>query len=86
MIKYEGPGRDMAQPRHGRYAVIRYGHEWRLLYGEATIGQFPSSEAARDVADKLCRAVANVGFEVDLTTQGWSGELRRERISARRKP
>ena len=79
-------GSDMTQPRHGRYAVIRYGDEWRLLYGPATIGQFPSLEAARDVADKLCRAVADVGFDVDLTVQSWTGELRRERIANRLRP
>ena len=86
MIKCVEPGSDMSQPRHGRYAVIRYGDEWRLLYGEATIGQFPTAEAALDVAEKLCRAVANVGFDVDLTTQSSTGELRRERISNRLQP
>ena len=77
------PGSDMTEPRHGRYAVIDYGDEWRLLYGTATIGQFPSLEAATEVADKLCRAVADVGFDVDLTVQTRTGELRAERISNR---
>ena len=86
MIRCVVPGSDMSRPRHGRYAVIRYGDEWRLLYGTSTIGQFPTLEAARDVADKLCRAVANVGFEVDLTVQSWTGELCRERIATRREP
>ena len=86
MAKCMLTGSDMAEPRHGRYAVIRYGDEWRLLYGEATIGQFPTLESARDVAGKLCRAVAGVGFDVDLTVQSWAGELRRERISNRLQP
>ena len=80
------PGSDMSEPRHGRYAVLRYGDEWRLLYGTAVIGQFPTLEAAKDVAEKLCRAVANVGFEVDLTVQTWAGELRRERMANRLRP
>jgi hypothetical protein len=86
MIKCDVPGWDMTQPRQSRYAVIRYGEEWRLLYGAATIGQFPSAEAAMEVADKLCRAVANVGFDVDLTVHTRTGELRSERISNRLKP
>ena len=86
MNQCSAAGSDMSEPRHGRYAVIRYGDEWRLLYGAATIGQFPSLEAARGVADKLCRAVAGVGFDVDLTVQGWTGELRRERTASRLRP
>ena len=86
MSKCIVPGSPMTEPRHGRYAVIRYGDEWRLLYGTATIGQFPTLEAAKEVADKLCRAVANVGFDVDLTVQTWTGELRRERIANRLRP
>ena len=65
---------------HGRYAVIRCGDEWRLMYGAAVIGQFASLETAAGVADKLCRAVAGVGFDVDLTVQTWAGELRTERF------
>ena len=86
MTKCVVPGSDLSRPRHGRYAVIRYGDEWRLLYGSATIGQFPTSEAALSVAEKLCRAVANVGFDVDLTVHTWTGELRRERIDSRLHP
>ncbi|HEX8569815.1 MAG TPA: hypothetical protein VF699_07825 [Caulobacteraceae bacterium] len=86
MIKQDVPGWDHSRPRHSRYAVIRYGHEWRLLYGTATIGQFPTPEAAMEVADKLCRAVANVGFDVDLTVHTQNGELRSERIASRLKP
>ena len=86
MIRCEVPGWDMSRPRESRYAVIRYGEEWRLLYGAATIGQFESAEAALDVADKLCRAVANVGFDVDLTVHTPTGELRSERIPNRLKP
>ena len=86
MIKGTVPGWDMSRPRHGRYAVIRYGDEWRLLYGTSTIGQFPTLEAAKEVADKLCRAVANVGFDVHLTVHTWAGELRAERIPNRRSP
>ena len=67
---------------HGRYAVIRYADEWRLLYGDATIGQFRSLETASGVAEKLCRAVAGVGFDVDLTVQTYAGELRTERIES----
>ena len=65
---------------HGRYAVIRHADEWRLMYGDSTIGQFKSLEIAAGVADKLCRAVAGVGFDVDLTVQTWAGELRTQRI------
>ena len=86
MTKCIVPGSDMSEPRHGRYAVIRYGEEWRLLYGTSTIGRFPTLDAARAVAEKLCRAVANVGFNVDLTVHTWAGELRAERIATRRRP
>ena len=68
------------RPRNGQYAVLRFGDEWRLLHGSATIGQFRSLEAARRVAGHLCRAVANVGFDVDLTVQTHAGELRDEHI------
>ena len=71
------------QPRRGQYAVFRFGDEWRLLHAGATIGQFRSLEAANAVAAKLCRAVANVGFDVDLTVQTYAGELRNERIPNR---
>jgi len=68
-------------PAHsGRYAVLRFGDEWRLLHGSDTIAQFASLEVARAVAGKLCRAVANVGFDVDLTVQTDTGELRGEHI------
>ena len=81
------PGSPMDEPRHGRYAVLRFGNEWRLMYGAAVIGQFGSPEAANEVADKLCRAVANVGFDVDLTVQTANGELRDEHMpSALRTP
>ncbi len=83
MSKCVVPGSDMSRPRHGRYALIRHGDRWRFLYGAQTIGDFPTWEAAREVAEKLCRAVAGVGFDVDLTVHTWAGELRRERISSR---
>jgi hypothetical protein len=70
----------MQEPRHGRYAVLRCGQEWRLFYGSTVIGVFDAPEIANAIADKLCRAVANVGFDVDLTRQTPTGELRRERI------
>ena len=73
-------GTTLSERAHGRYAVIRFGDEWRLMYGASVIGQFPTLELASGVADKLCRAVAGVGFDVDLTTQTWAGELRSERI------
>ena len=74
----QGPA--LHERTHGRYAVIRYGDEYRLMYGETTIGRFPTLELAAEVADKLCRAVAGVGFDVDLTVQTWTGELRTQRI------
>ena len=75
-----------AAPWSGRYAVLRFGDQWRLLHGGATIGQFDTLEVARAVAGKLCRAVANVGFDVDLTVQTYAGELREEHIPSRLKP
>ena len=75
-------GPSLRERPHGRYAVIRFGEEWRLMYGDAVIGQFASLETAAGVADKLCRAVAGVGFDVDLTVQSWAGELRTERIES----
>lgn len=66
--------------RHGRYAVLRCGSEWRLFCGDSVIGVFDRPEAANAVADTLCRAVANVGFDVDLTRQTSTGELRCEHI------
>ena len=79
-------GQPMDEPRHGRYAVIRVGQEWRLMYGANVIGQFASGETANDIADKLCRAVANVGFDVDLTRHTDAGELRSERIPSGLRP
>ena len=73
-------GPTLRERAHGRYAVIRFGDEWRLMYGTSVIGQFPTLELASGVADKLCRAVAGVGFDVDLTVQTWAGELRSHRI------
>ena len=73
-------GPTLRERPHGRYAVIRFGDEWRLMYGSSVIGQFASLELASAVADKLCRAVAGVGFDVDLTVQTYAGELRSERI------
>ena len=73
-------GQPMDEPRHGRYAVIRVGEAWRLMYGANVIGQVASGETANEIADKLCRAVANVGFDVDLTRHTDTGELRSERI------
>ena len=78
--KNAASGQPMDEPRHGRYAVIRVGEEWRLLYGANVIGQFASGETANEIADKLCRAVANVGFDVYLTRHTDTGELRSERI------
>ena len=75
---YQGPA--LRERSHGRYAVIRVGDEYRLMYGEQTIGRFESLETAAGVADKLCRAVAGVGFDVELTVQTWAGELRTEQI------
>ena len=66
--------------RHGRYAVLRCGAQWRLFCGDSVIGVFDRAEIAHAIADTLCRAVANVGFDVDLTRQTQTGELRRERI------
>ena len=74
------PAGPPSEPRHGRYAVLRCGSEWRLFYGSSVIGVFDGPEAANAVADTLCRAVANVGFDVDLTRQTAAGELRHERI------
>ena len=74
MIKFE-EGAAPAEPR-GRYAVVRFGDQWRLMHGARTIGQFGSLEAASGIAEALCRAVANVGFDVDLTVQTPTGELR----------
>ena len=78
-----GASAPRGERRHGRYAVIRYGDEWRLLYGQAIIGQFGSPAAAETVADALCRAVAGVGLDVDLTIQNANGELRRRHIPSR---
>ena len=80
LSSFLGPA--LRERRHGRYAVIRFGDEWRLLYGGAVIGQFRTLEAAAGVAEKLCRAVAGVGFDVDLTVQTYAGELRTERIAS----
>jgi len=74
MIKFED-GAAPAEPK-GRYAVVRVGDHWRLMHGARTIGQFGSLEAASGVAEALCRAVANVGFDVELTVQTRTGELR----------
>ena len=82
MIQDSAPGVRAASPS-GAYAVLRFGDEWRLLYGPVTIGQFRSREAAETVAGHLCRAVANVGFDVDLTVQDHAGELRGQRIPSR---
>ncbi|HEX8569988.1 MAG TPA: hypothetical protein VF699_08715 [Caulobacteraceae bacterium] len=76
----QGPA--LRERTHGRYAVIRFGDEYRLMYGDQVIGQFRSLETAAGVADKLCRAVAGVGFDVELTVQTWAGELRTERIES----
>ena len=75
-------GQALLERSHGRYAVIRVGDEYRLMYGEQTIGQFATFETAVGVAERLCRAVAGVGFDVDLTVQTWAGELRTERIAS----
>jgi hypothetical protein len=60
----------------GRYAVVCVGDQWRLMHGANTIGQFGSLETASNVAEALCRAVDNVGFDVRLTVQTRTGELR----------
>jgi hypothetical protein len=73
-------GPALNERRHGRYAVIRFGDEYRLMYGSTTIGQFRQLETALGVAEKLCRAVAGVGFDVDLTFQTHAGELRTQQI------
>ena len=80
MSAFLGPA--LRERPHGRYAVIRFGDEYRLLYGDATIGQFKALETAVGVAEKLCGAVAGVGFDVDLTVQTYAGELRTRRIAA----
>ena len=77
---YQGPA--LLERSHGRYAVLRFGDEYRLMYGETTIGQFAALETAVGVAERLCRCVAGVGFDVDLTVQSWAGELRTERIAS----
>jgi hypothetical protein len=79
-------GPTLSERGHGRYAVIRFGDEWRLMYGASVIGQFPTLELASGVADKLCRAVAGVGFDVDLTVQTWAGELRSQSIPSALSP
>ena len=79
----DSPPPGFGRPRAGNYAVIRVGEEWRLLNGEATIGAYPTFDAASDVADKLCRAAANVGHQVDLTVQTMVGELRRQSVPGR---
>ena len=73
-------GSPMEGARRGRYAVLRCGSEWRLLCGDSVIGVFDRPEAANAIADILCRAVANVGFDVHLTRQTSAGELRCEHI------
>jgi hypothetical protein len=85
MIKFED-GLAPAAPRRGRYAVVRVGDQWRLLHGAHTIAQFGTREAATGVAGALCRAVANVGFDVDLTVQTWAGELRDEHLPSGLRP
>ena len=81
----DSPPPGFGRPRTGRYAVIRFGEEWRLLNGETTIGAYSTLEAASEVADKLCRAAANVGHEVDLTVQTVVGELRRQSVPGSRR-
>ena len=81
----DSPPPGFGQPRSGRYAVIRFGEEWRLLNGEATIGAYSTLEAASTVADKLCRAAAGVGHKVDLTLQTTAGELRTHRVPGARR-
>jgi hypothetical protein len=76
----DSPPPGSGRARSGHYSVLRFGDEWRLLHGASTIGQFKSLEAARAVAGSLCRAVANVGFDVDLTVQSYCGELQGEHI------
>ena len=76
----DSPPPGAGRARSGHYAVLRFGDEWRLLFGACTIGQFRSREAAEHFAGKLCRAVANVGFDVDLTVQTHTGELRDQHI------
>jgi hypothetical protein len=76
----DSPPPGFGRPRSGQYAVIRFGEEWRLLNGEATIGAYPSLDAASEVADKLSRAAAGVGHQVDLTLQTIVGELRTHRV------
>jgi hypothetical protein len=67
-----------AARRQSRYAVIRVGPEWRLLFDGDLLGRFTSREAATQVAEKLCAASAALGVSVDLTVQTETGELRRE--------
>ena len=82
---HDSPPAGFGRPRSGRYAVIRFGEEWRLLNGESTIGAYATLDAASDVADKLTRAAAGVGHEVDLTLQTPIGELRTHRVSGGRR-
>ncbi len=77
------PGSPMDRPRDNRYAVLRVGEEWRVLYGSSVIGQYRTADAAHAVADKLCLAVADVGRDVELVRHTWSGELRNEQVAAR---
>ena len=79
----DSPPPGSGRARSGHYSVLRFGDEWRLLHGASTIGQFKTLETARAVAGTLCRAVANVGFDVDLTVQTCTGELRGEHIPNR---
>ena len=59
-----------------RYAVVRYGDDWRILDPTGSHGDFADAAAAAAHVGRLAREAIGMGYEVEVLVQSPVGELR----------
>ena len=59
-----------------RYAVVRYGDDWRIVDASGHQGRFTDAAQAAAHVGSLAREARRMGYDVEVLVQSPVGELR----------
>jgi hypothetical protein len=59
-----------------RYAVVRFGADWRIVDAQGERGQFSCPGQAAAHVGRLAREAVGMGYDVEVLVQSPVGELR----------
>jgi len=69
-----------------RFAILRFGEEWRVVSDRRTIGAFDTSQHALELGVTMALEAAAAGHEVELLVQDAVGQLEARPIRLKPQP